>query len=256
MGMQQLGRRLPHDDKGRAARASAFVNAVFSVLKDIEYRRCDSGEDMEDIYRLRYNSYLAAGMIRANESRKIQDDLDDSPNSYRFGVYYDGNLVSTLRLHYISAQYPDAPSVRVFKDVLIPRLEAGETFIDPSRFAADGQWAATLRVLPYVTLRLAMVARHYFNPTAILTAIKEEHAGFYKRVFESEAVVEGRTYPGLTMPVFLYQSRCPEPLASVEARYPFFASSPIERRLLFDRSGPAKFALTVLPTVKYSQAAA
>jgi len=256
MGIHESAGRLTSGFDNTNATTSAFVRGVTSLLKDIEYRRCESGEDMEDIYRLRYSSYLAAGMIGPNDSRMIRDDLDESPNSYRFGVYFEGNLVSTLRLHYISADFPDAPSVRVFKDALMPRLDAGETFIDPSRFAADAQWASTLRVLPYITLRLAMVARHYFNPSAILTAIKEEHAGFYKRIFESETVVEARTYPGLKMPVILYQSRCPEPLASVEARYPFFRSSPVERRLLFERSQQARLSLTVLPTAKYSRIAA
>jgi hypothetical protein len=228
-----------------------------NVLEKVEYRFCDSGEDLEAIYRLRYESYLNVGMVKPNAARMVTDSFDDLPNSYRFGVFYDGQLVSTLRLHHVSAVHPLSPSTEVFGDVLMPRIASGETFVDPSRFAADLEMSSSLKVLPYVTLRLAMVASRYFKPNACLTAIKEEHAAFYKRVFAAESVVEARTYPGLTVPVYLYQSRTPEAVDQAERRFPFFKSSAFERRLLFQRPKHGEPApLTVLPTAKYSLAAA
>lgn len=231
---------------------SAFSRTVLSVMDRIEYRLCDSGEDLEAIYRLRYNSYLMAGMVKPSALKMVKDHFDDLPNSYRFGVFFEGHLVSTLRLHYVSAKYPLSPSTEVFHDVLMPRLAAGETFVDPSRFAADHDWSASLRVLPYVTLRLAMVASRFFKPNACLTAIKEEHAAFYKRVFEAESVVEARTYPGLTIPVYLYQSRTPPAVDQAERRFPFFRSTPMEQRMLFQRPKLGELApLTILPTARY-----
>ena len=89
-----------------------------------------------------------------------------------------------------------SPSTKAFGDILIDRIAAGESFVDPSRFAADSEWSATLRVLPYLTLRLAVVACVYFRPTYCLTAIKPEHSAFYKRIFRSEQVGEPSSYPG------------------------------------------------------------
>lgn len=241
----------------RSQEASAFSRNVAQILERIEYRRCETGEDLEDIYRLRYHSYLGAGMIKPDASRRIQDEFDDAPNSYRFGVYYEGHLVSTLRLHHVTAEHPISPSMKVFKDVLMPRLRNGETFVDPSRFAADPEWSGALRVLPYVTLRLAMVACRYFNPSACLTAIKPEHATFYIRTLYAERVIDERDYPGLTVPVSLYQSPSPSAPDRVAARFPFFESTPMEQRMLFAplHSGqPAQ--LTVLPTAKYIRAVA
>jgi hypothetical protein len=230
---------------------------VLNVLDHVEYRYCDSGEDLEAIYRLRYESYLKAGMLKPNASRIVTDSFDDLPNSYRFGVFHDGRLVSTLRLHHVSAMHPLSPSTEVFGDVLMPRIAAGETFVDPSRFAADLEMSSTLKVLPYVTLRLAMVASRHFKPNACLTAIKEEHSAFYKRVFAAESVVEARSYPGLTIPVYLYQSHTPEAVDQAERRFPFFKSTAFEQRLLFQRPKRGEPApLTVLPTAKYSLAAA
>jgi len=232
--------------------ASAFTRSVLSVMDRIEYRFCDSGEDLEAIYRLRYEAYLQAGMLKPNASRMVADEFDELPNSYRYGVFFEDRLVSTIRLHYVSARYPTSPSVRVFNDILAPRLDAGETFIDPSRFAADSEWSATLRVLPYVTLRLAVVACAYFKPTYCLTAVKEEHAAFYNRIFLSEEAAPLRDYPGLTVPVSLFQSECAVNQSKTEARFPFFRSTPLEQRLLFQRPKLGELApLTILPSTRY-----
>jgi hypothetical protein len=255
----EVQRLTAQDEVGRPAKTSemsAFARNVSELLEHVEYRRCESGEDLEDIYRLRYDSYLAADMIRPNASHKIIDEFDESPNAYSFGVYFDGYLVSTLRLHHVTADFPDSPSVKVFRDELRPRLEAGETFVDPSRFAANAEWAASLRVLPYITLRLAQVACRYFKPSACLTAIKEEHSAFYTRILYAEPITEARTYPGLTMPVRLYQSRYPDAPDKVAERFPFFESTPMEQRMLFQRREGELAPLTILPTAKYLKEAA
>src|SRR5262245_29157189 len=114
-------------DEEQETVVSSFTRSVLNVLEHVEYRYCDSGEDLEAIYRLRYESYLKAGMLRPNASRIVTDSFDDLPNSYRFGVFYDGRLVSTLRLHAVSAMHPLSPSTEVFGDVLMPRIAAGET---------------------------------------------------------------------------------------------------------------------------------
>ena len=243
--------------EGQEAQTSSFTKMVLSVLEQVEYRLCDSGEELESIYRLRYESYLRVGMLKPNAAQMVTDSFDDLPNSYRFGVFYDGHLVSTIRLHAVNAVNPLSPSTEVFGDVLVPRIAAGETFIDPSRFAADPEWSSSLRILPYLTLRLAVVACEHFRPTYCLTAIKEEHTAFYRRIFRSVEAVPPRTYPGLTVPVYLYQSRCDEHLEETKQRFPFFNSTAFERRLLFQRPKHGEPApLTVLPTAKYSLAAA
>lgn len=234
-----------------------FTRNLLSLLERVEYRCCDSGEDLEALYRLRYNSYVEAGMVKPDASHMVTDKFDDLPNSYRFGVFFEDHLVSTLRLHYASPEFALSPSTAVFSEELMPRIGKGETFIDPSRFAADSQWSGTLRVLPYITLRLAVVACKYFNPTYCLTAIKEEHAGFYQRIFRSVQAAEPRLYPGLTVPVDLYESKCADNMEETIRRFPFFRSTAVEQRMLFQRPAQGELApLTILPTAKYFRDAA
>jgi N-acyl-L-homoserine lactone synthetase len=255
LGHFAVGRQAIGEQESRSD--SAFSRNVSNLLEQVEYRHLDSGEDFEDVCRLRYNSYVKSGMMSPNASRAVKDKFDELPNSFVFGIYYEGQLVSTLRLHHVTERYPVSPSTDVFGDVLQSRISAGESFVDPSRFAADTEWSGTLRVLPYITLRLAVLACKHFNPTYCLTAVKEEHASFYKRIFRSEQATPPRTYPGLIVPVHLYQSKCSDNMEDTIERFPFFRSSASERRMLFVRpvrGVPAP--LTILPTAKYLQRAA
>lgn len=236
---------------------SPFINGVLSLLEQVEYRHLDSGEDFEDVCRLRYKSYVQSGMMAPNAAKAVRDKFDELPNSYVFGIYFDGRLVSTLRLHHVNERYPLSPSTDVFGEELMPRIASGESFVDPSRFAADMEWSGALRTLPYITLRLAVLACKYFNPTYCLTAVKEDHASFYRRIFRSEEAAEPRTYPGLIVPVHLYQSKCSDNMENTIERFPFFHSTQSERRMLFARPSGGELApLTILPTAKYWKEAA
>lgn len=237
--------------------SSPLARSVMSVLEKTEYRFCENGEDLEAIYRLRYDSYRAAGMVRGDAARMVSDRFDDMPNAYRFGVYYEGELVSTMRLHYVNQEFPDSPSTEVFSDVLGPRLAQGESYVDPSRFAAASEWSRTLRVLPYVTIRLAILASRHFYPTYCLTAVKEEHTAFYRRIFWSTPATDLRSYPGLTVPVVLLQSKTDDNLTRTLERFPFFRSTTFERRLLFQRPKQGEVApLTILPSARFLRQAA
>lgn len=236
---------------------NAFSKNVLQLMEHVEYRICEGGEDLENVFRLRYKSYLAVGMIGENPAQTVEDEFDGTSNAFTYGVYYDGQLVSTVRVHHITADTPHAPSVKVFGDVLEPRIAAGETFIDPSRFAADQEWSARLRVLPYITLRIPLIALRHFNVSASLTAIREEHSSFYRRIFVAEPIVRGRLYPGLTCPVDLWQSICPNVWQQAMARFAFFRCSPLEQRLLFTKStDDYRAPLTILPSTKFLSLAA
>ena len=245
-------------ETGEPRPLSAFSRSVMDLLERVEYRRCESGEDLEAVYRLRYKAYHEHGLLDTIVDGKLVDHLDETRNCYCFGVFMDGQLVSTVRLHHLTHAVPASPAMTVFGDRLMPRLAAGETFIDPSRLAIDPELSSsTNRSLPYVTLRLAVMANEYFQATASVLMIRAEHAAFYSRIFGSSAVGEPRTYPPFTFPAFLYESRCDQNLAKTLERFPFFRSSAGERRMMFAKPQPGELApLTILPTAKYFRDAA
>lgn len=240
-----------------ADEVSTFAKNVSALLERTEYRRCDKGEDLEDIYRLRYKSYRLSDMVSEKPDQIIHDDLDEAPNCFKFGIYVDGELVSTLRIHHASATTPWSPSTMVYGDILDPMLAKGDTFIDPSRFAADPEWSRIYPQIPYLTLRLAGMACFHFEAPYCLSTIRPEHAGFYKRIYCSDQIGDLRSYPGLNYQVVLYRANVQAIRERSFARYPFFKSTPTEQRLLFAKPGNGELApLTILPTAKYFRDAA
>jgi len=241
----------PHAEEG-GAEISRFAQNVSALLERTEYRRCDKGEDLEDIYRLRYKSYRTTDMVPESPDQIIHDDLDDAPNCYKFGVYIDGRLISTLRLHHVTSAIPQSPSNTVYGDILGPMLASGASFIDPSRFAADLEWSRVFPQIPYLTLRLAGMACFHFKAPYCLSTIREEHAGFYKRIYCSEQIGERRPYPGLNYEVVLYSADVSAIRERSFSRYPFFKSTALEQRMLFSKPKDGELPpLTVLPTAKY-----
>lgn len=190
-------RRVP--SAGPIVGGSAFADNVATLLERVEYRRCEKGEDLEAIYRLRYKAYRNHGTVPQSAERVTTDLFDDTPNCYRFGVWIDNELVSTVRLHHLTHEQPYSSVMDIFGDIISPRLERGETFINPTMFAADPYFATIYRALPYVTLRLAVVANSHFDTTSCICVIRDDHTAFYKRVFGAVQVGEPRPHPSFTV---------------------------------------------------------
>src|SRR5665213_1025827 len=106
-----------------------------------------------------------------------------------------------------------------------PLLDEGQSFIDPSRFTADYDASLAYPALPFLTLRIAVMATEYFAATACLALVRPEHGPFYKRVFGAVEMSDVREYPGLAFPVVLYSSNSTINLQQIYRRYPFFRST-------------------------------
>ena len=206
------------------------------LLDQVDYRLADTEAEKDAIYRLRYRAYLNEGAIEANRDRKVTDRFDDMPNSWTFGVYFDGVLASSIRISVASPENPNAPSVAVFPDLLKPELNAGKIIIDPTRFVADPARERRFPELPYMTLRLAYVACGFFNADLGLATVRAEHQAFYRRVFMHKSWSPPREYPGLLKPICLMAVDYPAMRDKVFARYPYLRSTFFERRMLFQRS--------------------
>ena len=206
------------------------------LLDQVDYRLAVTEEDKDAIYRLRYRAYLNEGAIEPNRDRKVTDRFDDLPNSWIFGVYFDGVLASSIRISVASPENADTPSVAVFPDLLGPELNEGKIMVDPTRFVADPAREKRFPELPYMTLRLAYAACGFFNADLGLASVRTEHQAFYRRVFLHKPVSPPRQYPGLVKPICLMAVNYPAMRDKVFARYPFLRSTYFERRMLFDRS--------------------
>ena len=97
-----------------------FSNRVAELLDRLDCRLAETPEEREAIFRLRYECYLREGAISPNASETFSDSYDDSPNARIFGLYLDGELASSIRIHVTSPEHSDFPSYHVFEDLLEP----------------------------------------------------------------------------------------------------------------------------------------
>lgn len=242
MSSEQCGSVLPD-----VLPVSRFAGTLMDILDRVEYSRVRMDETDNPVFRLRYEAYRREEWVPFNDAGIVVDDLDDAPNAMCFGIHIDGELVSSIRLHHLSATHRESPSMKVCPDVLGPLLDRGQHFIDPSRFTADYEASLAYPALPFLTLRIAVMATEYFDVDACLALVRREHAAFYRRVFGSVEMSESRAYPGLNFPVHLYGSNSAINLQGIYRRFPFFRSTPEERARLFAWNEDAEFG-RLLPT--------
>jgi hypothetical protein len=202
----------------------------------VDYRLIETPEEREALYEMRYRAYLHGGLISPSASQRIVDVYDESPNAWIFGIYLDGELCSSLRLHVLTSEQRMSYTSELFGDVLHPRLDRGEVFVDPARFAADPEKSQRFHELPYLTLRLAYLACDHFKADLGLAMVRTDHQAFYRRVFPHETLTEPRPFPGRhSRQVVLMASDFATLRERVLTRFPIMRSSAFERRMLFDR---------------------
>jgi hypothetical protein len=212
-----------------------LADRVLALLERVEYRQAETCEEREAIFRLRYHAYRREGAIAPNASERFADVLDDTGNTWIFGVHVDGELASSIRLHVASRKVRDLPALNVFPDMLSPELAAGKTIIDPTRFVIDRAASKRFPELCYVTTRLAWLASEYFHTDLLLATVRAEHQAFYRRLFGHRLLCDPRHYPSLAKPVSLMALDYAMVRGHVPQRYPFFRSTLFERRMLFAR---------------------
>jgi hypothetical protein len=219
-----------------AETTTAALGRSSNLLDQVDYRIAQTPEEKEEIYNLRYRAYLREGAVKASPDQRVTDQYDDAPNAWTFGVYVQGELYSSVRISVLTPEWRMSCSMEAFGEILSPRLDRGETIIDPTRFVADPDKARRFPELPYATLRLAYLACEYFNADIGLAIVRPEHQAFYRRVFLHETIAEPRLFPGLLKPVGLMAADFPAMSEKVFERYPYMRSSAFERRMLFQRN--------------------
>lgn len=214
------------------------------LLDEIDYRPVGDGEERENVYRLRYGAYLAAGLTPANAMGELKDRHDGSSNSWTFGLYIDDCLASSIRISVASREHGTTSAVDFFPDIMGPDIEQGLVIVDPNRLATDRDAARAHPDLAMLTVRLGYVAAVHFDADVVTATVRAEHCAFYKRVFGMRPDCLPRVIPPIQKPFCLmsFRNGSMEPILN---RYPVFRSTPAERARLFDGfAGPPGFGAT------------
>jgi len=216
-------------------RERSFSERVTLLLARSDCRLVTVDEQRRAIIRLRYEAGLRDQAIYGRRLPILSDRYDETGEVYLFGLYIDDELASSIRLHIGSNEHRDFPSLNAFADVLRPKLDLGTVIIDSTRFVADQYLSQLNRDLPYITLRICMMAAEHFNADYVITAATAQHQEFYRRAFNYQPVSQPRPDACLgataRMMMLHYRTAADE----LHRRYPVLCSTRTERRKLFEQ---------------------
>ncbi|MDE2578588.1 MAG: hypothetical protein KGL46_07285 [Hyphomicrobiales bacterium] len=218
------------------AEKTKFSDRMFKILENVEYRCARTFEEKRDIYRLRYQAYLREGALDPNVEESFSDQYDLSPNVWIIGVHINRQLAASIRLHIAREPFDEIPARESFADIVEPRLASGGSLLDPTRFVANLAHSLAYPELPFIALRICMLAGVYFKPRYMLATVRAEHQAFYKRAFGYEPLSDARPYLKLKKPLSCMELRCDDKEDFFSNRYPFFVSTSFERARIFDIS--------------------
>lgn len=240
-------------DWGQSKRA--FAGSIFSLLDRVEYRRIVEPEDFADIARLREQAYNSRTFIEADKFGPLIDEYDRMKDCYVIGVYVDEKLASTVRIHVVSEEHLHGPVASYFPNRARELVAGGKRYIDPSRFAADGQATWDYPLLPFITLRAVSMAHTYFETNNIAKVVRADTASFYKRSFGSVEVEPAQPVAHFTVPLVMLVATEAETRYRLETRYRFFRSLHSEQRMMFAPESDLLFpSLTILPSARLANA--
>lgn len=226
---------------------SNFATTLIDLMDRVEYRRVPTSDQFDPVYRLRYEAYRREEFIPINSQQVVFDEFDELPNVDSFGVYIDGELVSSLRFHVLTPEFRTSPSESVYPDIINPMLDQGLRLLDPGRFTADYEASLKYPALAFLTLRILVMGSWHYRVNYCFSSVRPEHAPFYRRVFRSTQLSDQRYYHGLRFPMVLMACDVPKVYPELMHRYPFFNSTEDEREQMFGKGLPIK---AIRPTAR------
>lgn len=113
-------------------------------------------------------------------------------------------------------------------------LDAGKSLVDPNRFVVDPELGEKLPHLPYMAIRLVVLAAIYFSADYGISTPRPAHYAFYRRLMNAKPLSPPRPFPGLRKPVGLLIADTGAAIAYTKLRFPFMAPRPGEPEAVFD----------------------
>ncbi len=227
--------RQPVVSPGERTAASAQRDAELSAFsKRVTCKVARSQHEREAIFKLRYQTFLRSGLIAPNSFERYVEPADHAANAYLVGLYIDRKLVGSLRLQKCTFATPGFPSVELFPELLRPLLRNGNSVVEMSCVATDGNLARLNPWTPYAIIRAWIVAAEHFGADHIVTTARPQHQLFYQRVLDCEVCTEQRPLPYHLSSVGLVTLNFAAQAERVYVKLPYLRSTSSERSQLFE----------------------
>lgn len=214
----------------------SFTDRIIRILERTEYRRADTQEEKAAIFRMRHEAYARNGSIEVRPSGMFHDAFDESPNVWLMGVFIDGELASSIRIHVSASLDVPLPAATRFSDLIGPHLREKRCVIDISRHVNRLEFTRRFPEMPYITVRPNFLAEQYFEADYITAAVRTANQLAFKRMFAAIPWSTPREYPPLSGLWALMAYDCKGLKTKTYQRYPFYIGGSGELRGLFGHS--------------------
>ncbi|MBN2331034.1 MAG: hypothetical protein JXC85_04400 [Candidatus Aenigmarchaeota archaeon] len=157
-------------------------------------RKANGHDELQAIFRLRYESYLRKGYIPSNQDGIMLDEWDESPDTTHFVAMESGELLGAVRL--VLDSIKGLPMERVFPEAIKKLRKQGRKVAEASTLVvAEGPSGSSRKLWMKLcrTLWMEAEARHIDD---LCIAVTQNHVGFYKRLL-FENMGRGRHYKSL-----------------------------------------------------------
>lgn len=160
-------------------------------------------EEMKTIGAFRYRCYLAEGMITPQAQKSFVDEYDGLSNAHVFKVSLCNQIVGTIRLHILNKASHTSATMAAFTDILMPKINAGQTLIDGARFAIAPELGPLRLAVARRTLGLYAKIAELNDATYGVAAVAEDRVKIYNKLYGFTKLSEPRSYNGLTKKLVL-----------------------------------------------------
>lgn len=184
----------------RRARSAPTFTAVLAT-----------GALRDEMFSLRYRSYLRDAYIAEDASGQFRDAYDECEACWSWLAYRDQRSVGSIRacLH-DPARGLTAPAARVYPAEVQAFLGESTRWLEANKFVVDPhhQGPSAVRAR-WVLFRAFMDKAVETVASALVAAVRPEHVRFYRRL-SFEPVSTARRYPDLNFETVLVVARSPQ----------------------------------------------
>ncbi len=173
------------------------------LAKTFDVAEVSAREEMKTIGAFRYRCYLAEGMITPQAQKSFIDEYDGLPNAHVFKVSLYNQIVGTIRLHILNKASHTSATMAAFSDILMPKIDAGQTLIDGARFAIAPELGPLRLAVARRTLGLYAKVAELNGAAYGVAAVAEDRVKIYNRLYGFTKLSEPRSYNGLTQKLVL-----------------------------------------------------
>lgn len=199
--------------------------AIASSFDGLQVELATIEQDLQQVYALRYQAYLAEGALEPRENEIFIDRYDLLKTSAVIVVRDAGEIVGSIRMSVQPpstagvSDYLSSPEFHVFPDVIDALGSADRPIISGARFSIQPGHRRRRQVAMLI-LHALVAASGAVGAKWALASARGSHVAFYRRIILMKEACEPRPMPGLTMQYALMATDVDESLSDSLARFP------------------------------------